>query len=332
MADNELATSTGLVPYSGSEISLPTYDTPQLDVDTGDEIMPGETVGPIKLEDSKLDNRVIVDNRQKMIPPKHWHGSIKKEFNRLPVSVQKAWLSSMRLAEKVADKRVENFVSDLQYKFGSLDKVAEVLAPCLPTLYDLGMTPESYIYGLIEADKECTQRPINYILKIMAANNIDFEDLGAGLTPFVQQAENDSILAPLYDEIDSLKAQINQPVDLYDSQYPSYEEQEDNEIQREAEDIRDYYSQTDSAGNDLYPNAQSIYPEILGYLDAGYNRDESYFKAMEDKRAVIPSNESKKIVVEEDSSPIVYGDERYAKNKEKNMLINLAEQLKQNYM
>jgi hypothetical protein len=317
---NELVTSNQQIAPISSNISLPIHDTPQVDLDTGNIIAQPEGA-------SKLDARAIEQSRtgsKTLSPKRFWNNSIKQVFNSLSPHQQKAWLDSFAIAEKSFTKTVDG----LKASFASLDDVAGVLAPYVDQIVNVvGTSPANYVQNLINADAEATQDPVSYILKIMSAKGVTFAQLGAGIEPMIQKEENNAKLAPVLNKISELERKIEGRT----------QSNQREDLEAEAEDIsnqiREFYNQTDSSGRQLYPNWQDYINDILPLYLAGTSLNDAYDTIVEQNRAQIPSNQIRVAPTPEGASDRRANDysSREIREREKKMLVNVIDQLKQSY-
>jgi hypothetical protein len=317
-------TNTSVVPLS-SQISVPHHPGPQVDLDTG-------TYAPIA--ESKADAQVMAQDgqlgkNQKYSPERSWNKATKDAFNELSPRHQKAWLDSCRIAEKYYNK----LASELRTSYAILDDVAASLAPDVQTIIQQVGSPGEYIKNLIQADKEATQRPIDYILRIMAQRQITFDDLSAGIQPLVKKMDTEDAVAPVLNRISELENKLVQ------ASAPQESEQfTQAEVDEMIDTITNYYAQTDSAGRPLYPNAEKMYDYIIDFLASGeaQNLDEAYKFAVESTGSSIPQSEFKNTFnpgafnnsfEERSQSPSF----PHNSLREKQMLNNVAEQIMQRY-
>jgi hypothetical protein len=322
--DLQVGTNTQVAPVR-SDISLPVHDSPQIDLDTGYQI---EGSGA-----SKLDEQAILEGKskgtssQKYAPKKFWNGEIKKHFNSLSSVQQKAWLDSFRIAEKSYNK----IVDDLKTSYAQLDDVAGVLAPYVEEIVGKwGVSPAVYVANLIEADKEATRDPVQYILKIMGAQGLTFSQLGAGVKPLMDETANKVKLAPVLDKISQLEQALLQQQQQV-PQEPTVSEVE-GKADVMADEIREFYNQTDSSGRELYPGWQNYLNAILPQYLEGENLEDAYNFAAESYKAKIPANETRVTPTPDFLDDTVTSlSERSQQGKEKKMLVNVVEQLKQRY-
>ncbi|MDR1433641.1 hypothetical protein [Candidatus Endomicrobiellum devescovinae] len=322
--DLQVGTNTQVAPVR-SDISLPSHDTPQIDLDTGKLISIDTS--------SKLDEQAIKESQSlsektsKYVPRKFWNGEIKKHFNELNPAQQKAWLDSFKIAEKSYAKMIEG----MKDSYAQLDDVAGVLAPYVEEIMNVwGVSPATYIANLIEADKEASRNPVQYILKIMGAKGLTFSQLGAGVKPLMDDAENQAKLAPVMNKISELETKLLQQQQVTPSQTEDNLEYTSDVM---AEEIREFFNQTDSSGRKLYPEWESLLNTILPMYLQGISLDEAYNAAVNDYKAKIPTNQTRVAptpdIRDDSTSRAISG--RESKTKEKQMLVNVIEQLKQNY-
>jgi hypothetical protein len=322
--DLQVGTSTQVAPIR-SDISLPVHDSPQIDLDTGHQI--------INTEGSKLDQQAIeqqagsLEERGKYAPKKFWNGEQKKQFSKLDPKSQKAWLDSFDIVEKSYNKAIKG----LTESYRQLDDVAGVLAPYVEEIVNVwGVSPATYLANLIEADKEASRDPVQYILKIMGAKGLTFSQLGAGVKPMMDDAANRVKLAPVMDKINELEQKL-----INQQQVPQEPAQDDIDYKSDemANEIREFYGQTDSSGRELYPSWKPLLNQILPQYLEGVSLDDAYNAAVENYRAKIPANETKVSQVEQryDDVGLAELTERQRHAKEKELLVNVIDQLKQKY-
>jgi hypothetical protein len=313
------------VGHIRSDISLPVHDTPQIDLDTGLE-MRAETGSKLDAEAIR-GNQSSVEKEAKLAPKKHWNAEIKKQFNSLTGTQQKAWLESARFEEKTSTKIIDG----LKESYAHLDDIAGVMAPYVEEIVNVWKTtPAVYIANLIEADKEAARNPVQYILKIMGAKGLTFAALGSGVKPLMDDAENKAKLEPVLNKISELEQKLTRQEQV--AQEPA---RDDLEYKSEvmADEIREFYNQTDSSGRELYPSWESLVPQILPMYLKGASLEEAYNSVAQDYKAKIPKNQTRVAqtpdVKDDGSSRAI--SERETREKERKMLVNMIDQLKQNY-
>jgi hypothetical protein len=317
-------TNTQVAPV-GRSVSLPSHDSPQIDLETGLE-MRGDVVSKLDAEAIR-DSQLSFKETRKYEPKKFWNADIKKEFNALSASQQKAWLDSF----KVLEKSYEKTISGLKESFANLDDIADVLAPYVNEIVNnLGVSPATYVANLIDADKEASADPVQYILKIMGAKGVTFAQLGAGVKPLMDKTENEEKLAPVMNKISELEQKLTQQEQI--TQQPT---QDDLEYQSDvmATEIKDFYNQTDSSGRELYPGWESMLEQILPMYLKGASLNDAYNTIAEEHKAKIPKNQTREVPTfdvrdDGDSRSISVAESRA---KEKEMLKNIADQLSARY-
>jgi hypothetical protein len=287
--------------------------------------------GQSPLEQERESSYSAVSESKKYAPKQFWNSQIKAAFNEVSPKYQKAWLESFNLAEKSYNKMVKS----LKETYLELDDVAGVLAPYVHEITkNLGMSPASYLQSLIEADREATTNPVDYILKIMAVRGVSLRNLEDGVNPLLQKANQSAAIQPIINRINELESR------LASNTQPQSSGVSRSEIEDAAQQIRDYFSQTDSSGRSLYPNAVQMYNDIVDHLSSGEasSLDEAYDLAAQKYKAQIPASEFRdNSKVDRHSSY----DDNYAnvvnvsgaleKKKEKSMLQNLADQISARY-
>jgi hypothetical protein len=322
MSDAELSTASNIVPLS-SQISVPSHDTPQVDLDTGEgyEDVTGQSV---------LDTQNYAQESNKLSPLSFWDSKTKRVFNSLPQAAQKEWLKSFRIVEKSYAKHAQA----LEDSYAQLDSVAGAIAPHYDGILKAGYEPGDYIAQLIQADMTASAKPIDYVLKIMAARGVTFPMLQARVGPLLEEVKEDLKNAPLYDQLNRLEAKVDAAVapqeEYYDEPYITPEEQSQMDADYVAQQLSSFYSQVDSSGRPLYPNADLMYNDIVNYFLDGYGMAESYDMALADRKAQIPSNSiSPSINIAASGEGYSEGSrERMDRNQEKQMLKSIIEQIR----
>jgi hypothetical protein len=299
----------------------PQHDTPQINLDTGAELKIQDTSPLEEISKKEISSS---EKYQKYAPKAFWKDHVKKEFSGLNPKTQKAWLDSFSLLEKSYGK----IINDMKQSYLALDDVAGVLAPYLPQIInEQKISPAEYIAGLIEADAACTANPIKYILQIMSARGITFEDLGAGITPLVEESRNIKKLSPVLNRIEQLERRLEQqPI-----QSPQMTEAQQLEYETDvaAAEIKNFYGQTDSSGRELYPNWKNYIADILPQYLGGESLDDAYNNAVAVRGAKIPTNTLRSSDVQYPDSYTVSPSEKRGKQAEIAMYKNVVEKLKE---
>jgi hypothetical protein len=251
---------SGIAPRLSDVVSVPRYDTPQIDfngapLETDLEIKEGDSSFSKNREKSSVVNPYVAEGQLKPLP--FWSKALKEKFNELSPDVKKAWLESFAITEKSFNKMAK----DLKMAYKETEKVMKVVEPYLDNILKSGFDLDTYFKGLLKSDALASKNPIEYILRLMGIHKVSFKDLEKGLPSTIEALKIEEQIDPLAQQVESLKEQ------LQGSQSPV--NSGDESVETLAQKIEDFYSQTDDSGSLLYPDATKYYDEIIELLREG---------------------------------------------------------------
>jgi hypothetical protein len=324
---NELVTqgNNEIVSQRAPVMQAPIYDSPQINLD-GNRLEP---IPESKL-DRMADERSIAESRRekkRYVPLNHWNQNSKQVFEGLSQEKQRAWLESITSSEKYYNR----LASDLRQQYSVLDDIAQVLAPHVKDIETSGYSLPKYLEGLINIDKLATANPVEFVLRIMAEKNMQLDELVSAAPSLAKKIENEEQISPIINKINQLEAKITQP---------QVQQQEGNGFTQEQlreldQFVVNYYSQKDSSGRPLYPNAEKYLAQImyeLNYNDNVETLDDAYKVIMQKVRtAVIPGNDFKNNVQYTDDSSIEVPKTVLNKYREKEYLDKVMKEINFKY-
>lgn len=184
-------------------------------------------------------------------PYKFWDNKSKGIFNSQPDSVKRAWIAT----QKRADARAYQTTEELKKLYEPFNALAEVLAPYVDAILSTGMTIPEYIQRTIEADKQLTADPVEFICALMDAKDIYQTDIEQAFEGFYKRRAMKAELSPIKQEVQKLKTDL--------------EYKEATKEQQKYDDmVYKFYSQKDSRGNLIYPYAADLSELIISLIDS----------------------------------------------------------------
>ena len=208
-------------------------------------------------------------------PLRHWSEHIQSKFESVPKSTQQAWLDSFKIVEKGFVKQLNALKDDIQ----SAAAIFEVIEPYYEEIMKTGMTPAEYFKNLIAFDYMMGKDPAYEISKLILRHNVQYEDIYWNLVEaeedIKEEAKVSKHLAPLKAEIESLKDKLG---------YHKRPRDVEAKAEELFEKIKNFYSQVDEQGNELYPGAFDYIEDIIEVVQTGETLEDAYDLVMGGKR------------------------------------------------
>ena len=234
---------------------------------------------PTQSRADELEIRRDASPREKggsLKPLSHWTVRIQKEFDRLPERTQRAWLDSFKIVEKGYVKHLNALKDDIN----AAGEVLSTIEPYYEDIIKLGISPQDYINHLIRFDYQMGINPARQVAELILRHNIQYEDVYPNLVEAQRDLETqgsvNKYIDPLKQEIQALKNKLG-------GSNISKAELE-AEADRAFEQIRNFYSQVDEQGNELYPYAFENIEDIMELVQTGENLEDAYDLVMSGSR------------------------------------------------
>lgn len=239
---------------------------------------------------------------------KFWDHNSKSIFNRADPEIRKAWAYTQRRSDARAQKTIDAIKA--QYKV--FDELSDVLLPYVDEIEATGLTIPEYIKLTIEADKELTASPIDFICKLMDRYDIYNSDVDKHFPTYFEKEKIKEQTRPIRDEVTKLKN------DLYVQEEVKEQGKYDNMVQ-------DFFGQVDDHGRLLYPYAQDLKDVMAAIIESTHETDldkvyrMAYSAAREASATAPVSQEQSFGLSNSDNVPV------FAKEPDSKMMGKLAE-------
>jgi hypothetical protein len=236
----------------------------------------------LEISDDEPQQQQRGSKEKKVEPLKHWKDLIQKKFEECTESQKDAWLDSFKIVEKNFTKQLNSLKEEIEFARPAADLVADLSQNHAAELAKVGKTPAQYLKTLVDFDKAIGSNPAYEIAKLILIFNVKYEDIYNNINPASQdlasEAHLSKMVAPLQQEISQLKSALG-----YAGHTPESNAEAEEKAKLIVEEVKMFYSQRDSKGNLLYPNAMANIDDIFELVQTGETLDDAYHLVMNGK-------------------------------------------------
>lgn len=191
------------------------------------------------------------DTSSDLAPYKFWDKRSKDVFRSAPAHIKKAWVAT----QKRADARAYKVIEEIKQNIKAFDDLAAVLLPYVDAIEATGLSIPEYLKYTIEADKELTNNPLDFICSIMDKYDIYNSDLDKNFQSFYSRQQLKKETAPIREELEELKVGLQAGT-------------EQQEQQKYDDMVYQFFMQTDQRGQLIYPYAEDLRPIMISIIES----------------------------------------------------------------